>query len=245
MSKPQPRELTVTQKTLITPHMLRITLGGKNIDTIPDNQESGHIKLIFPQEGQRPLMRTYTIRQQRADEIDVDFVLHDEPGPASSWAQHAKVNDSILIGGPGPTKRIAQGDWYLLIGDMTALPAISVNLAELPDAAIGYAVIEVISKDDIQPIPHPAGIKIKWIVTPHPGENATNLLSQVTELAWHPGNASVWIACEFNSMKALRQYFKHDRPVTRERLYISSYWKLGNNEDQHKVHKRMDAESES
>ncbi|MBR7888479.1 siderophore-interacting protein [Marinomonas sp. A79] len=243
MSKPQPRELTVIQKTLITPHMLRITLGGDNINTIPDNQESGHIKLIFPQEGQRPLMRTYTIRQQRADEIDVDFVLHDEPGPASSWAQTAEVNDSILIGGPGPTKRIAKADWYLLIGDMTALPAISVNLAELPDNAIGYAVIEVISKDDIQPLPHPDGIEIIWVITPHPGENPANLLDQVTALKWYLGEASVWIACEFSSMKALRQYFRHDKPIARGLLYISSYWKLGNNEDQHKVHKRMDAES--
>lgn len=84
MNRPAPRELTVIGKSQVTPHMLRITLGGDGFVGFPAKQESAYIKLLFPQPGdERPLMRTYTIRQQRVNEIDVDFVLHDTDGPAS------------------------------------------------------------------------------------------------------------------------------------------------------------------
>ncbi|WP_133012459.1 siderophore-interacting protein [Marinomonas flavescens] len=243
MSRPQPRELTVISTTLVTPHMLRVTLGGENITTMPENQESGHVKLIFPSESGR-LMRTYTIRKQRADAIDIDFMLHDDSGPACSWAKNAKAGDRILVGGPGPKKMIEDSaQWQLLIGDMTALPAISVNLETLPADAKGYAVIEVVSEEDIQPLKHPAGIELKWVVNAHPGSNDLALLEQVKALEWLSDDISVWAACEFGSMKALRRFFKDEKKVEKTNLYISSYWKQGSNEDQHKAVKRADAEA--
>jgi len=48
------------------------------------------------------------------------------------------------------------------------------------------------------------------------------------------------MACEFNSMRALRQHFKQ-KEVAKSHLYISSYWKLDSSEDEHKVVKRQDA----
>ncbi|NLQ16356.1 SIP domain-containing protein [Marinomonas sp. M1K-6] len=243
MSRPQPRELTVIRKSSITTNMLRVTLGGENIHTIPENQTGGYVKLIFAREEQKPLIRTYTIRHQRADEIDIDFVLHEDGGPASSWAKQAQPNDTILVGGPGPKKTIEESsDWKILIGDMTALPAISVNLEELSQDAKGYALLEVMSEDDIQPLKHPAGIELKWIVNPHSGENSNVLLDQIQSLAWPQGSVSVWAACEFSGMRALRSFFKNNTNVEKENLYISSYWKLGSNEDQHKEVKRIDTE---
>jgi NADPH-dependent ferric siderophore reductase len=243
MNRPQPRELIVIKKSFVTTNMLRITLGGKNIHTLPANQESGYVKLIFPSENQKPIVRTYTIRHQRADEIDIDFVLHEDSGPASSWAKQAQPNDSILVGGPGPKKLIEEAaDWHIFVGDMTALPAISVNLATLPQNAKGYAILEVISDSDIQPLKHPNGIELQWIINPHPGEKANLLLEQVKALPWMEGQVSVWAACEFSSMKMLRAFFKQDAKVEKEYLYLSSYWKLGSNEDQHKEVKRIDLE---
>jgi len=243
MNRPQPRELSVIRKERVSPNMLRITFGGKNITTIPENQESGYVKLIFSNGDAKPLLRTYTIRHQRSDEIDIDFMLHEDSGIACTWAKQAQPNDSILVGGPGPKKTIeTSSDWKLLVGDMTALPAISVNLAELPDDSQGYAVIEVISKADIQDLKHPSGMALKWIINPHPGQNPSALLDQVKSLDWLEGQASIWAACEFTSMRVLRDFFKKEKAISKEYLYISSYWKLGSNEDQHKVEKRNDAE---
>lgn len=244
MSRLEPRELIVIRKTLLTAHMLRITLGGQNIHTLPDNQAGAYVKLIFPRNALKPLVRTYTIRCHRVDEIDIDFVLHHDGGPASSWAEQANVGDTILIGGLGPKRDIeSSSDWHIFVGDMTALPAISVNLENLPEDAKGYAILEAISEEDIQPLQHPKNIEIKWTINPHPGENSKALLSQVQALSWPQGSVSIWAACEFSSMKLLRDFFKNGKQVGKDNLYISSYWKLGVNEDQHKEVKRIDAET--
>lgn len=244
MARSPTKELVVVRSAQLTEHMLRITLGGEQLAHLPEDQESAYIKLIFPQgEGERPLMRTYTIRHQRQSEIDVDFALHDQMGPASSWALNAQPGDRILIGGPGPRKLInPQADWFLLVGDMTALPAISVNLAELPANASGYAVIEVTSESDIQTLDHPEDVELHWVINPHPDPEGMSLVSRVKALPWLSGQVAVWAACEFNGMRALRKFFKQEREIAKSHLYISSYWKLGQSEDGHKLAKKQDSE---
>ncbi|AKH67950.1 siderophore-interacting protein [Spongiibacter sp. IMCC21906] len=243
MAKSIPRELSVIRSTQITEHMLRITLGGDSLTSLPQDQESAYIKLIFPQaDSERAVMRTYTIRHQRGTEIDVDFALHDQTGPASTWAIHAQAGDRILVGGPGPKKLINHdADWYLLAGDMTSLPAISVNLSQLPPNAIGYAVIEVLSETDIQPLEHPQNIALHWVINPHSNRSDTALLSKIQTLPWLIGQPAIWAACEFNSMRALRYFFRQLN-IPKTHLYISSYWKMGQNEDNHKIAKRQDSE---
>ncbi|MGM8897773.1 MULTISPECIES: siderophore-interacting protein [unclassified Psychrobacter] len=247
MAKPNPRLLEVKGIANTTPNMRRITLGGEGMQGFPADQESSYIKLMFAGEvGQKPIMRTYTIIQQRADKIDVDFVLHGlnhkgAEGPASHWAKTVQVGDTIMIGGPGPKKLINhEADWFLLAGDMTALPAITVNLAQLPKDATGYAVIEVLSEDDIQPLQKPENITIHWVINPVTTDSHYPLLDKINTLDWLDGEVAVWTACEFNSMRALRRYFK-EKSVNKAYFYISSYWKLDNSEDEHKVIKREDA----
>ena len=243
MSAPKIRELVVTHQEFITPNMIRVTLGGAEISSIPEKHEGGYVKLIYPKADGRD-MRTYTIRHQRVNEIDLDFVAHQDGGPASSWAMNAKPGDAILVGGPGPAKLPSTtADWHIFAGDMTALPAISVNLESLADDAKGYAVIEVMSEQDIQPVKSPAGVEVKWVINPNPGIDSEFLYNHIKDLPWLEGEAAAWAACEFSSMKVLRQYFKVEKAISKENLYLSSYWKLGINEEEHKVVKRQDAEA--
>ncbi|WP_033069895.1 siderophore-interacting protein [Thalassospira australica] len=258
MNKPAPRDLTVIRKGHVTPNMLRVTLGGDGMKDFPEDQASAYVKLIFPIEGDekgRVLRRTYTVRHDRMTdqgrEIDIDFVMHgdgsddnDHGGPASNWAVNCAPGDVITIGGPGPKKLVdPTADWFLIVGDMTALPAVSVNLETLPSDAHGYAVIEVQSEGDMQDLKKPDNITIEWVINPHPGERNTALSDVVKNIPWKDGRASVWTACEFTSMQALRRYFREDRGLGRDDLYISSYWKLGMNEDNHKVIKSEDAKT--
>lgn len=247
MPKPAPRTLEVIDNKSITPNMRRITLGGIQMQDFPKNQESAYIKLLFNQaKSERPLMRTYTIRAQRDTEIDVDFVVHGHTGIASQWALEAQIGDTISIGGPGPAKLITpDADWFLLVGDMTALPAISVNLEKLPADATGYAVIEIASEADKQALIKPAGIDIIWVINDAVSATHSPLLECVQALPWSSGQPSVWAACEFHSMRQLRDYFKKTREVQKSHLYISSYWKIDRTEDEHKVDKRQDSDAEA
>lgn len=243
MARAVPRTLQVTGKQVVTPNMLRITLGGEDMHDFPADQAGGYIKLMFETyPGSKPLIRTYTIRAQRENQIDVDFVLHGDGGPASNWAERCQTGERILVGGPGPRKPLDHSaDHFLLAGDMTALPAISVNLEALPSDAQGVAIVEVIDQTDIQPLATPAGIELIWIVNPESGKHVHKLAERVRQLPWPEGRVNVWAACEFNGMRALRQYFREERKVQRADLYISSYWKHGSNEDQHKQLKQEDA----
>jgi NADPH-dependent ferric siderophore reductase len=225
--------------------MHRVTLGGKGMHDFPEDYEGGYVKFSFPQPGsERSISRTYSVCIQRENEIDVDFALHGEGGPASRWAIECQEGDTVLAGGPGPKTLVDdQADWFLLAGDMTALPAISVNIKHLPAEAIGYVVIEVTDEADIQPMSIPEGIKVKWLVNPKPGEDAKLLSDYVRSLPWFDGQPSVWVACEFNCMRNLRDYLRTERQLGRDNLYISSYWKHGSSEDLHRDAKRADAQS--
>lgn len=240
------RKLAVTYCHQVSKNMRRITLAGEALTGFPEKQDGGYIKLRLPcADGGEPYVRTFSIRKQRSEknEMDVDFALHEGHAPASNWAAQAKVGDEAVISGPGTKKLIEQNaDWFFLASDMTGLPALSVNLETLPAAAKGYAVIEVLSEEDIQVLDAPKGIELHWVVNPKPGSDAFSLVKKVEELAWKEGVVSVWAACEFSSMRRLRSYFKKTRSVARENIYISSYWKLGVAEDQHKRIKRKDNE---
>ncbi|NRB56265.1 MAG: siderophore-interacting protein [Salinicola sp.] len=252
MPKPAPRPYTVLNRQLVTPHMLRLTFGGEGMAEFPDDQESAYIKLIVPAQdetatskGAPGTMRTYTVRHQRPGQIDVDVVLHEDGGPAATWAAAAQQGDTILIGGPGPVKRLpAAADWYLLVGDMTSLPAIGANLERLPPDASGYAIIEVTSEADIQWFDLPDGMRINWLINPHPGSDSDRLVDALREFDWLPGVPGIWVACEFAAMRKLRRHLIDERGVDKRAMYISSYWKLGTSEDGHRIVKREDADSE-
>ena len=255
MSKLVFKQVTVKSSVDLSPSILRLTLQGDELKALPTDCESGYIKLLFNEqgstdisgipEGQRPVMRTYTIRRFDADngEIDVDFVKHvthdSHCGFAARWAMNVRIGDCISIAGPGLLDDMnADSDWYFMAADMTSLPALSVKISKLPSDAKGYAIIKVASEHDKQVLNAPTGMQVDWIT-----EN-TKLADAVRTYPWLDGQASVWCACEFDDMRGLRQYFRNERQVERDNIYISSYWKQGVTEDGHKVLKRQDAEEQ-
>lgn len=247
-NRPEPRTLEVLRSDRLTPSMHRLSIGGPGLTGFPEGQAGGYIKLMLPGEGERPMVRTYTIRRQTPDALVVDFALHggDAAGPATRFALSARPGNTVLVGGPGPAKPLApERDFYLMAGDMTALPAIAVNLEALDRAAKGYVAIEIQSEGDRQPIDAPPGLTVEWIVNPRPGL-APDLLANALRAVERPqkGSIAAWAACEFSSMRALRGFFRENLCLGRDDLYISSYWKHGLEETSHKVLKREDAEAQ-
>lgn len=268
MPRDLPYQLTVSQSQRISPNMQRVTLYGQDLAEFPTGYEGSYVKLLFPVEGTlsertlsegalsgdedaKVIMRTYTIRKFNPYDLmlDIDFVLHGElgkhSGPASTWAAQTKPGDTLQMFGPGKVKAASlEADWFLFAGDMTALPAISCQLEQLPANAAGYVVIEINSEQDKQSLKKPAGIDILWVINPHRDTENTILSDAVKTLPWLLGTPSIWAACEFSNMRLLRSYFKKDKQVPRNQLYISSYWKSGQSEDKHKIIKKQDSIAE-
>ena len=249
--RPPPRTLTALAKRYVTPNMLRVTLGGEEMADFPPDCAGGYVKLRLPPANgsAKPIVRTYTIRAQREGEIDVDFALHGKTGtgsagPATEWAVESAMGDTIEVGGPGPAKPLpTDTPFYLIIGDMTSLPAISVNLESLSSDAKGLAFIEVMSEGDKQDLSKPEGVEIVWVVNPQPGIGADAFAKRVRSEDLSVDGLYAWSATEFSTMRAMRAYLREELELGPDRLYISSYWKSGLSEEGHKVIKREDAES--
>jgi len=128
-------------------------------------------------EPERCSMRTYTIRAVTGTSTEpgmvVDFVLHPGAhGPGSDWAAAAQPGDEVLVVVPRRGQQGGGIEWappvdarrLLLVGDETAVPAIASILESLPAGATGTAVLEVPLPDDLQQLPAPAGIEVRWVI---------------------------------------------------------------------------------
>ncbi|MBN7821278.1 siderophore-interacting protein [Bowmanella yangjiangensis] len=258
MSKLSPISLTLLRNQELTPHMRRLTLKAPCVADFEQVSAGSYIKLLFNSyggtdltqlaESQRPAMRTYSIRalDRQRQTLTLDIVMHgqgEETGPGSNWAVNAQVGEQIDMVGPGHLAKnaaIEEGaDWYFLVGDATALPAISTYLEALPNKAEGHALILVKSRADAQSLKAPKGMQVQWCYA----QEGNELLTETLRIDWLPGRVAVWVACEFDDMRLLRQYFRNQRSVPHQDIYISSYWRRGKPEDQHVIDKRYDAEA--
>jgi NADPH-dependent ferric siderophore reductase len=172
----------------LTPHLVRVVLGGGGFDTfIPNDFTDAYVKIVFVSDGidvgtlpqpltldsfkdlpagQQPTVRTYTVRRVDTErrEIAVDFVVHGEHGVAGPWAASATPGQPAYLTSPnGAYAPDPAADWHLLAGDEAAVPAISAALEALPDNAIGKVFIEVGGPDDEIPLEKPDGVEVRWI----------------------------------------------------------------------------------
>lgn len=124
-------------------------------------------------EAERMPFRTYTVRRidPEALELDIDFVLHHDAGPAGTWAETAAEGESILVVGPDArSEDSAQGiDFHpgtaqrlLLVGDETAAPAICAILEGLGSGFVVDAFIEIPTIDDALALA-PGTLPVTWI----------------------------------------------------------------------------------
>ncbi len=256
------RYLILSQKYAVSANLIRLVFTGSELADFPVDQESGYVKLLFPPEGEHSLdgqrlddksyfkqvrKRTLTIHAFDADkqELHLDGVTHSfgnsDQGPASCWMEQAEPGNGLWLSGPGEKKLIqAPADWYFLAGDMTALPAIAINLEQLPADAQGLVVIEVMSEADIVDLIKPDLMAVHWVINPTPKTPNRLLAERVRELSWLDGSPAVWVAGEFEMMRDLRRYFKQEKHIDKHLIYASSYWKIGESDEGNKRAKQLD-----
>lgn len=259
----KPKLATVVNIFELSANMQRVILQGEDFKSLQATDLGGYIKLMFhPEghtdisilgEGERPVMRTYTISELDLDkgQISVDFVKHEadkthkavnkeQGGYAIHWAMNAKVGDTISIGGPGNSQIIdLNAKQVFMVADMTAIPAITEKLNKLEKNAVGHVVVQLTSPQDNPNWNLPASMQLHTVV----GHQPSQLSDAVTQLSIDSQDVAIWCACEFTAMKAIRSHFNQHDAILREKSYFSSYWKQGVTEDGHKVIKKEDAES--
>lgn len=235
------RLLTASRVERLTPAMVRVTLTGDDLAGFVSLGYDDHVKLFFPLPGEKtptfasedgppPVMRDYTPRAYDPDrnELVVDFAIHDA-GPATAWASSAKPGDKLGVGGPRGSFVVADDfDWYLLVGDETALPAIGRRLAELRAGARAFVIGEVSDAGEEQDFDSAAHLSVTWVHRGDAEPGTTELLDAAVRAFSPPaGDGYAWVACEAAGARRLRRILVEEKHHPKAWLKAASYWTRG------------------
>lgn len=230
--EPKRRLLTVETATRLTPHMVRIAFRSPDLAGFASYAPDDHIKLFLPdpQNPGRQVMRDYTPRafDEVRNILTIDFVAH-QAGPAAAWALAAKPGDTLTIGGPRGSAIVADDfDYYLLIGDETALPSIGRRVEELRRNARVATIVVVDGPEDEQQFNAKADWLPIWVHRRGETADDSALLRRALD-QWRapPGDGYVWIAAEARVAQTLRGVMLAERGHNKSWLKASGYWVRG------------------
>lgn len=238
------RRVRVRDIHQITPAYRRVVLEGPDLAGFTSPGSDDHLRIFFPPAGQ-PLpeptddgmpagleSREYTpFAWDGRSWLALDFVLHGH-GLASAWAQSARPGDEVFLGGPrGSLVMDGSPDWWLLAGDLTALPAIRRHLAAVPAGTPVDVVLLSNDPADEQELTSAGDLNLAW-VHPSPGSapgDVTALLEALAGLPAREGDGFAFIAAEQAVVSPARAYLI-ERGVDLERAVVKGYWKRGTSE---------------
>ncbi|HVA25634.1 MAG TPA: siderophore-interacting protein [Chloroflexota bacterium] len=247
--RPRFRTLEVRRVSHLTPRMIRVTVGGPELDGFEQPAPTQHIKLILPQRGQdrpiipdpslpkgafgegpRPLMRTYTIRRLDVaqSEMDIDVAIHGE-GEASDWAARVKPGGIVALAGPGgrPHNPHPNTAWYVMAGDESALPAMGALLDAIPTSVPIRMYAEVPDPAEHLDWNRP-NLDVAWLDRAAGTSSAGVMLETALTQAEPPsGNGQVWLACEAAIMRRIRQHLLNAWRLDPSVIVTRGYWKQG------------------
>ncbi|SEF56333.1 NADPH-dependent ferric siderophore reductase, contains FAD-binding and SIP domains [Saccharopolyspora kobensis] len=246
--------LTVTSAELVTPCLRRVWFRSDDLSAFAGSDHTDrYVKLIFPKPGatypdpidvralrgvlpdeQLPDVRTFTaLFPDVADgTMAIDFVLHGDEGVAGRWAAKAAPGDRLMVNGPGGAYRPDRAaDWHLLVGDETALPAITAALADLEPDAVVRAIVLVDSAAHEPKLDIPARGELTFLHRDEVGADGV-LEAAVRELDWLPGRVHAFVHGEAHEvMRRIRPYLFRERGLARDQVSISGYWRRGRTEE--------------
>lgn len=248
------RDLEVAAITQLTPRMIRVTFSGDSLASFKSLGPADHVKAFFPDpetgeyhaprmtdagmerpERGKAISRDYTPLPREDGQLDLDFLLHGDEGPASYWASRAQVGDRLVVAGPRGSRIPPQGaNWYVLVGDETALPAISRWLQHIgPDGNVTIFVEVDGPEDENYPIPY--GYAVTWLHRNGATAGTSDVLDAAVRGIDIPTDTPgfVWGAGEAGSLKPIRRHIRRELGLDKTWQNFQGYWKIGIAEHDH------------
>ena len=214
-ARAQAYDATVIAREQLSPHLVRLTLGGLEgfaSTGIPDEW----IGLVVPGQFQS---RYYTVRSWDGISLVLDVVVH-EVGLVTEWASRDVVGDTVVVTeAKGSFTLPPAARWVLLVGDLTAMPAMAriaesvtdlpIRIwAEVPDDLTGYL---------------PSGTDVTWLDAP--GAGSSRLAEVVEGIDWPEGEGYFWMAGESAQMRAIRKNLMRERQLPPSAYDVMGYWR--------------------
>ena len=239
--------LTVLKVEKISPSFIRVQFSSNKPFDVDSAWICPHVKLLFPEpitgeilfpkldednkivvsDKVRQLARSYSVREfdSVTNQLFIDFAIH-ESGLATVWSRHAKVGDQIgLVGSAG--KLSFTDNCLVLMGDISAAPAICYTLEHLPEKQKVYAFILVNHPKDIVPLPDNENVQVNWLIQDNTKPNQLVDVVINTEFA-EQDKLMFWGGMESSLAQQLRRALKDKyTQLAPEAIHITSYWREG------------------
>jgi NADPH-dependent ferric siderophore reductase len=225
------RTLQVSSKHYVTPRMLRIVFHSQELQTFASFSPDDFVKIFIPvRDETEEVVRYFTPRawDTMAGTLVLDFALHGT-GPAIEWALKSKAGDALEIDGPPASTIVSDDfDWYLLVGDATALPAIGRRLESLRPNVPVRVIALVADSNEQQTLPESALCKIEWFHSSgDSAQDASTVRSAVKGLRLPPGDGFVWIAAEAATAREVYKFAVETLQHPKQWIKAAAYWSHG------------------
>ena len=217
------RDLAVARVDAMSPSFRSVVFAGDSLADFISASFDDHVKFMLNADEAEPIRRDYTPRayDRAACELTIEFSLHGD-GPVANWARQAKPGQRATIGGPRGSMIIPMDyDWHLLVGDETALPAISRRLEELPGNARVIVIGQAEDPADQRVFSGAVSPDVRWV------GNDSDMLEAVRSLPLPQGEGFAWCAGESAAMVALRRILVTDKGHDPKAIRAAAYWKRG------------------
>ena len=244
--EPRIHAATVTAVRTLGPGMVRVTLGGEDMHDYPTTAVGDeYVRLFFPDEphaqvrmpfvtengwdfpeGVEPAqMRTYTIREHRPGEVDVDFVVH-EGGIAAAWALQATPGQQLALNPPRELyDRPERATRQVLVADEPALPA-ALRIAELTAHEVATIVLVEVRGAEHELRGTFEGTDpcvYRWLRGTGNGIAPSELISALRREDLDE-NTYVWVAAETRLTRQARKLLRHERGLAPDAFKSVGYW---------------------
>jgi NADPH-dependent ferric siderophore reductase len=210
--------------------MIRMVLGGEDFEDSTTPSADDHIKLYVPGEAGDLAARDFTPRHfdAEAKKLTIDIALHSA-GPAIRWAEQAQAGDVVEISGPRGSLMISDDfDWWLLIGDETALPSIGRRVEDLAKGVHAITLVAVTGPAEEQVFKTRTDHKAIWVH--RASDDATGaqpVMEALKKIKLPSVEGFVWIAAEAKVARVARDHIINIRRHPVQCLRASGYWVEG------------------
>lgn len=218
------RDVEVVRVEPLGPHFVSVTFHAESLAGFRSDSFDDHVKFMIDGAApDEPARRDYTPRRFDAArrELTIEFALHGD-GPAANWARQAKVGQRAIIGGPRGSMIIPMDyDWHLLVGDDSALPAISRRLEELPAGSRAIVIVQAADAAGRRELASAAAVEAKWV------DSGEAMVQALRDLRLPEGEGYAWCAGEAAVMAQLRNVLLAEKQHPKEAMKVAVYWKPG------------------
>nr|WP_083467371.1 siderophore-interacting protein [Kibdelosporangium sp. MJ126-NF4]CTQ90051.1 probable siderophore interacting protein [Kibdelosporangium sp. MJ126-NF4] len=188
-------------------------------------------QFLLTRVANRPWVRNYTVRAFRTDpwEMDIEFALHGDTGPASVFATNAQPGDPVGLFDEGigylPGKDAAR---QLIVADESAVPAALTILEQAPDTLHADVYLEVPDPDDIRELDTAANVTVHWLARNGSGNVPGMLALETIKSTTLPDKPQyTWVAGESALATGIRRHLVQQHAVPKSSVTFIGYWRHG------------------